>query len=68
MTQFLTLRQVFENFLDHQDLFINLLAALAWLLFEISLLSSEAFDYGTVFWWLASFLNLSSLFHAARPG
>jgi hypothetical protein len=31
MTQFSALRQVFENFLDHQDLFINLLAALAWL-------------------------------------
>jgi len=30
MTQFLSLRQVFENFLTYQDLFIHLLAALVW--------------------------------------
>jgi hypothetical protein len=37
MTQFLAVRQVFENFLDHQDLFINPLAALAWPLLKPNL-------------------------------
>jgi hypothetical protein len=57
MTQFSALRQVFENFLDHQDHFINLFAALVWPLSKTSLVCSEALDCGTVFWTLASFLK-----------
>jgi hypothetical protein len=49
MTQFLTQRQVFENFLDPQDLFIPLFTGLVGLLYKASLLYSEAFDYGTTF-------------------
>jgi hypothetical protein len=49
MTQFLALRQVFENFLVHQDHFINLFTALAWPLSKTSLVCSEALDYGTAF-------------------
>jgi hypothetical protein len=49
MTQFLALRQVFENFSDHQDHFINSFAVLVWLLSKTSLVCSEALYYGTAF-------------------
>jgi hypothetical protein len=68
MTQFLTLRQVFENFLDHQDHFINHFVALVWLLSKTSLVCSEALDYGTSFWPLASFLKSLWKFLAPSPG
>jgi hypothetical protein len=41
MTQFLTLRQVFENFLDRQDHFANFTAALAWLLSKTHLTAAK---------------------------
>jgi hypothetical protein len=49
MTQFSALRQVFENFLDHQDHFINLFVVLVWPLWRASLVCSEALDYDTGF-------------------
>jgi hypothetical protein len=49
MTQFLSLRQVFENFLVLQDHFINLFAALVRLLSKTSFVCSEALYYGTAF-------------------
>jgi hypothetical protein len=49
MTQFLSLRQVFEKFFDLQDLSKNLFAALCWLSCESCFVSSEAIDYDTVF-------------------
>jgi hypothetical protein len=68
MTQFSALRQVFENFLDLQDLFINPFAALDCLLSKTSLVCSEALDYCTAFWTLASILKSLCNFHAIAPG
>jgi hypothetical protein len=49
MTQFLSPRQVFENFFDHSDLSKNFLAALHLLSCESCFVCSEALDYDTVF-------------------
>jgi hypothetical protein len=68
MTQFSALRQVFENFLDHQDHSINPSTALAWPLAKTSLVCSEAFDYCTAFWTMASILKSLCNFRAAAPG
>jgi hypothetical protein len=49
MTQFLSLRQVFENFLTYQDLFIHLLGCACLVSTETSLVCSEALHYSTAF-------------------
>jgi len=49
MTQFSALRQIFENFLGHQDLLINPFAAFDCLLSKTPLVRSEALDYHTAF-------------------
>jgi hypothetical protein len=59
MTQFSSLRQVFENFLDHQEQFINYFAPVTLFFYKTSLVRSEALDYGTAFRCLTSFLNTS---------
>jgi hypothetical protein len=68
MTQFSALRQVFENFLDHQDHFINLFTELDGLLSKTSLVCSEALDYGTGFWALTNILKSLWKFRACSPG
>jgi hypothetical protein len=49
MTQFSALRQIFENFLGHQDLPINPFAGFDCLLSKTSLLRNEALYCGTTF-------------------
>jgi hypothetical protein len=49
MTQFLSPRQVFENFFDHSDLSKNFFTALRLPSCESRFVCSEALDYDTVF-------------------